>query len=480
MLGDNGNRLEFHFSQLIGLVPFLIFLVAVGILSATKAISMGGMAAYGVAGLILASVFAKDHGQYWEAAITGMLDRSTGILAMIFLVVGIFGKIMAAGKLAGGFVWISHMVGIDGGLFCAFTFVVGAVIGVSSGTSVGTTITMLPVFLPAGVLLGADPVMMVGAILSGAAFGDNLAPISDTTIISASSQTYMGKERSADIGGVVSSRLKYAAVASVAAFALYFVFGGAGAQAKAIQDVMAQHIFPKGLFMVIPPVVVIALAVKGRTIFTALTGGIISGIAVGLIIGIFTVSDIVSVVDGQPKGIIVEGVSSTFENIILFMVVMTMYGILRASGLVDSFVQTLSRRATTPRSSEGVMAFLTLLMSMVTAGITTMTVAIVGPLANSMGKPYKLHPYRRANLVDGLSNTISYFIPWGAYVFLVLAIFPSIKEAYPFLELPGPTGFFFSVFYCWALLVILLGAIVTGFGRVYEGPDCEPVKTPPK
>lgn len=476
-MSNTNERLDFYGSRYISLIPFVVFLIAVGYLSAVKAISMGGMAAYGVAGLVIASLLAKNHGKYWDAAMKGMLDSSTGILAMIFLVVGIFSKIMAVGKLAGGFVWLSQMVGLEGSLFCAFTFFVGAMVGVSTGTSVGTIITMLPVFLPAGVLLGADPVFMVGAILSGAALGDNLAPISDTTIISASSQKYSLKEGTAEIGGVVASRMKYAAGAFVIAFILYLIFGGAGADAKGVQEMMDKYIFPKGLIMIIPPIVVIFIAVKGRSIFTALTGGIVSGIIVGLVSGIFTLSDVMTVADGKPKGIIVDGVTGTFENICLFMVVMAMYGVLKNSGVIEALVEGLSKKAQSARSSEGVIAILTLLISLLTAGITTMVVAIVGPLADSIGKTHKLHPYRRANLVDGLSNTISYVIPWSAFLFLVLVFFPGIKEVYPFLELPGPIGFFFSVFYCWALLVILLIAVITGYGRIFEGPFGEAQKT---
>ncbi len=60
--------------------------------------------------------------------------------------------------------------------------------------------------------------LLFGAILSGAVFGDNLAPVSDTTIVCAVTQD-------ADIGGVVASRFKYAVVAAVLALAAY-VFAG--------------------------------------------------------------------------------------------------------------------------------------------------------------------------------------------------------------------------------------------------------------
>jgi Na+/H+ antiporter NhaC len=68
--------------------------------------------------------------------------------------------------------------------------------------------TCFPIFYPAGVLLGCDPGVLAGAIVSASIFGDNLAPISDTTIISAGTQEYTKKQGFADIGGCVATRLK--------------------------------------------------------------------------------------------------------------------------------------------------------------------------------------------------------------------------------------------------------------------------------
>ena len=72
---------------------------------------------------------------------------------------------------------------------------------------------------PAGLALGAHPGILAGAIISGAAFGDNLAPISDTTICSAASQ-------GVDVPGVVRSRLKYALAAAALTIAAITVAGG--------------------------------------------------------------------------------------------------------------------------------------------------------------------------------------------------------------------------------------------------------------
>jgi Na+/H+ antiporter NhaC len=78
------------------------------------------------------------------------------------------------------------------------TFVLGAAISFATGTSYGTMAILFPLMIPLalGVTdnpLGGDyhPVVLgtVGAVLSGAVFGDHCSPISDTTIMSSTSSS---------------------------------------------------------------------------------------------------------------------------------------------------------------------------------------------------------------------------------------------------------------------------------------------------
>ena len=58
------------------------------------------------------------------------------------------------------------------------SFVICAIISTSCGTSSGSITAMAPVMLPLAVGMGCSPGLVCGAIISGAIFGDNLAPIS--------------------------------------------------------------------------------------------------------------------------------------------------------------------------------------------------------------------------------------------------------------------------------------------------------------
>lgn len=69
----------------------------------------------------------------------------------------------------------------------AVIFALGAVISFATGTSYGTMGILMPLAIPIAAELSNDPnfiIVSVGAVLTGAIFGDHCSPISDTSILS--------------------------------------------------------------------------------------------------------------------------------------------------------------------------------------------------------------------------------------------------------------------------------------------------------
>jgi len=192
----------------------------------------------------------------------------TAIVAWIWA--GMFAQLLQDGGFVGGLVWLADSAGVGAALFPAITFVLAAVFTTGIGTGYGATVAFVGLFFPAGVLLGANPVLLFGAILSGAIFGDNLAPVSDTTIVSAVTQD-------ADIGGVVASRFKYIIIAATVAFLGYVVVAGGAMDGRDI-GAEAQTIFLEGseaigLIHVVSMLAVIVAAIAGRHIVEAISWG---------------------------------------------------------------------------------------------------------------------------------------------------------------------------------------------------------------
>lgn len=102
---------------------------------------------------------------------------------------------MTRGHIAEGFVWIGDSLNVSGSTICVFAFIVTAIIATSTGTSIGTILTMVPILMPVAAIMGANMNVLIGAIMSGALFGDSIGPVSDVTIASSQTQEFRGGGR---------------------------------------------------------------------------------------------------------------------------------------------------------------------------------------------------------------------------------------------------------------------------------------------
>lgn len=104
-------------------------------------------------------------------------------LALILLLALALGDV--AGQLGTG----AFVAGVAEGVlppvvFLPLVFLVSSAIAFSIGSSWGTFAVMIPIAVPAALLLGLPPAPFLAAALSGGIFGDHCSPVSDTTIIS--------------------------------------------------------------------------------------------------------------------------------------------------------------------------------------------------------------------------------------------------------------------------------------------------------
>ncbi len=354
---------------------------------------------------------------------------------------------------------------------------------VDNGKFIGALFSGFPILYPSGILLGASPIYLAGAILSGAIFGDNIAPISDTTIASATSQHYKNKEGIADVGGCVATRIKYALIAGAIACVFFFIFGGAGEADMAGEEILAQYTNPKGLIMLIPVTILLAVAVVKRNIFIAITWGIVSGTIIGLVSGIIDVSDIMSVQDGTLSGFTIDGIKGMLGTVGYLYAVAGIMGILDESGTMDKIIDSLlnSKLAETDMGSEIIISLGIIVSSLCLGSANGPAIIMYGPIADEIGRAKNLHPYRRANLLDGVASTIPVIVPFvSSFIFIVITCVNGLIPEYPFIKAINPLRLATSTFHSIFLLVVFAFSIFTGWGRIYEGPNGEPVKENPE
>ena len=465
------KRLEFRGSMFLSLVPVAIFFIFCAVMFiGLKAFNMEALAMAGFVALLIGGVFAKSYTEFWDAAIKGISSIASISVIVIFFPIGMFSALMKASGLSGGFVWLANSLGVQGGVFVGFVFLATCIMSTATGSSIGTMFSAFPIFYPAGVVLGCNPAFLAGAIVSGAIFGDNLAPISDTTIASASTQIFKNG-RPADVGGCVRSRLRYSLAGSAIALVLFVLFGGKGEVAEATQ--IEQLSNPNSLFMLIPVIIMLVVATKTRNIFLGLFVGLALGIGTGLALGLFPLSAVFAndPSHNQITGFLVSGVNSMLGTVGLVIAVFGIMGVITEAGMLDYLVEKIlgSKLAQTPRGAEAAGIIGISLTDLIFGGVSSVCILTFGPVLNKIGGAHDIHPYRRANLLDAVANSLPACIPFMSVFIFIGSALTGLSP----LEVAGGT------MYAYTLFLVMVFAVATGWGRRYEGPNGEELKTKP-
>lgn len=138
--------------------------------------------------LFLGLLLARSQQLFLDAVITGIASPMLAIMLLAWFLAGIVGALLSRTGVIEGLVWITVAAGVPVAWLPLAAFLIAAGMSLATGTSIGTILAATPVLFPSAIALGADPLLVLGAIIGGAFVGDNLAPISDTTTVSAYTQ----------------------------------------------------------------------------------------------------------------------------------------------------------------------------------------------------------------------------------------------------------------------------------------------------
>ena len=448
-----------------GLVPLVIM---VGGLIWLSVAERGGTKPFWAAAWIAIAVgifFAKNPKDYCESIMRGIGDKTGIVIVTAWLFAGVFGKLMTAGGLVHGLLWMGMTTGAQGAIFVLLVFLAAMLFSLGTGSSTGTCIALAPVLYPAGYFLGADPGMLALAILSGAAFGDNLAPVSDTTIVSAFTQGATMKD-------VVRSRFPLCMTAAAFTAVVFMIFGGSGEAAK-LPEINAT-LNSSGLLMLLALVVVVVASLAGRHIIESLIYGNITAAVMGIVNGNIKLAAIFSIPAkrGDSTGLVEDGVNSVVGAIIFAILILAVTQVLVESGIMRRILALAeSAIVKTVRQAESFIVLVTILVS-IPISANAPAELLVGPsLVRPVGVKFDLAPARRANLMDCAVCTIFFTLPWHIVVAAWYTAIITASETFH-ISAPPITVAFFNP-YSWALLLVLFFSIATGWNRKFGGNEQE-------
>ncbi len=449
---QKAKRMEFHLGKIGKLAP-LITAAAMILWAALRQSNVNGYVLAFFAALVTGVIFAKDEKAYGEALVYGLSKPMFGVIVMAVILAAVSGKLISASGAVQTIAAYVVEAGFTGRLFVAASFLITCLLAFATGTSVGTYFVVIPILFPVGVMAGAAPEFMIGSIVSGAAFGDNLGPISDTTIASSATQH-------ADLGTVVKTRMRYSLPAAAGALVLFLLFSGKGDGGGAIQAAEGGA-NPVSLVMLAVPAVIIVLCLMRKHLITALSWGILTGIAVGLLFGIYTVDGLISFPGGfAVSGAIIEAITGTAGTVAMLIAVFALLGAVERSGLFEDVGGFLSRFAGNARSTEAAIVLSVGILSMVT-GVISVAIVALGDLVNEIGEKAGVNPYRRANLMDCTGCVFCFLAPWTVHC--VIPAQQSAQFGEGFAVAPGAIPF--VNYYSLCMLAILAAAVIAGYGR---------------
>lgn len=455
---SNDERIEFRGGMFGLILPFIVLFGGIIMLSvAGKAMPMAFWVPT-LAAILVALIVSKNPTQCADLLIKGMASEMVAIMLMAWFLAGIVAQLMKETGLVQGLIWLCVSIGLKGAFFPLITFICGSMLSTATGTALGTVIALAPILYPVGVALGANPPVMLAAIVSAAYFGDNIAPVSDTTIASAYTQ-------GVDVSMVVRSRLKYAFVAAAIAAVGFLIVGGGSGSGQLDPSVLGD-LAPNGLIMLLVPALLIFLMYRGVHLIVALMSAGSLGIILGLVTGLLPLGRILDIDMNSftVGGVLVEGINSLIDIAVFAMLLMGLINLLDKGGFFDAMLDKMSNYTKTPMTAELIVAVVDIILCCLTVA-NSVVIVMEGPIAKRLlVEKHHITPDRSANILDAVSCCAMCLIPYSFAPLL----------AYMFAGGSGaPVDFSINSvvlysFHGWALGLVMLFSIITGWGRTFQ------------
>jgi len=313
--------------------------------------------------------------------------------------------------LAGGFAQLAKDIGavestvnfglsiLPGNILITGIFIIGCFISISIGTSVGTIVALAPMAVGIADQTAIPVGIAIGAVISGAMFGDNLSMISDTTIAATRTQGCQMKDK-------FRMNIKIVLPAAIIT-ALIYVFAS-GSSSAVLHEVGSYNIIK-----MLPYLFVLIAAASGVNVIIVLVGGIAFSSIVGIATGTLGIFDVASSIN---KGII--GMS---ELILISIIIGGILELIKENGGIDYILYIISKNINSTKGAEFGIAILVGLVNICTAN-NTIAIVMAGPLAKNISDEFGVDPKRSASILDTFSCFFQGIIPYGAQLLIAAGI----------------------------------------------------------
>ena len=357
-----------------------------------------------------------------DILLRGMGDPNIVLMCLIFLLAGAFAYVSKAIGAVDAVVALG-IGALPPALLLPGLFVLAALISLSIGTSMGTIAAVVPIAIGTADASGLDRGLVLGAVVGGAMFGDNLSVISDTTIAATRSQGAAMRDK-------FRENFRIALPAALATIVL-LAFLGEPAPVPAAEASASP-------WLALPYVLVLGLALAGLDVLVVLAIGLALAGGFGLLL-----TDGYDLV--QFAGDTWIGFEGMVEILLLSLLIGGLGALMKAGGGLDWLAATIARFARGHRgrrTGEFSIAALSATSDVFTAN-NTVAILVGGGVARDIAVRHGISPRRAASLLDIFACVPQGLLPYGAQLLLASS-----------LAAVSPLALATQVHYCWLLALV--------------------------
>ena len=317
-------------------------------------------------------------------------------MCLIFLTAGAFSGAVTAAGGADSTVYLGLSL-IPSQFAVLGLFLIGCFISISMGTSVGTIVALAPIAVGISEATDFALPLCLGAVVSGAMFGDNLSMISDTTIAAVRTQ-------GCEMSDKFKMNFKIVLPAAIVSAVIYFVLTMNGSS----QVELGEY----NIWQVIPYILVLVGAIAGINVFIVLIVGTVTSVIAGVATGAMAVGDIFTSIGG--------GVTSMYDITVISITVAAIAALVREFGGIDAILHFIHKNTKTKKGAQVSIAALVAGVDLATAN-NTIAIVLAGPIAKEISAEYDIDPRRTASLLDIFASVVQGLIPYGAQLLYAAA-----------------------------------------------------------
>lgn len=332
----------------------------------------------------------------------GMGEINIVTMCLIYLLAGAFASVTTSIGCVSATVNFSLSF-LSPSMILPGLFLIGAFISTAMGTSMGTIAAIAPIAVGVGQQTDISLSLLMGVVLGGAMFGDNLSIISDTTIAATRSQHCEMKDK---------FRTNFFIALPAALITIFLLWFSSTTSYVVYKE---DYEFIK----VFPYIIILVLALIGMNVFVVLTVGIVFSGALGLFITNYSF-----LAWSQD---IYKGFLGMNEIFVLSMLIGGLGELIRYHGgiawllkMVDVLVSQISRRKS-PKIGEWCIGLLVTLANLCIAN-NTVAIILTGKMSKEIADKYGIDCRKSASLLDIFSCVVQGLIPYGAQLLLAGSI----------------------------------------------------------